>query len=283
MKLLKRSGMFGNLPDGVRITRATTTAELTQAYALVHDAFVERGYIRPARERIRVRIHEALPAMATFIAEADDQVVGVQSLITDDPDLGLPSDAAFKPEIDRLRAGGSRVCEATNEATAAEYRRSCVPTDLMRCCFAQAVHTGSDYLITTISPGHVKFYELLGFEQVGDVRSYSKELDDPVALVSLDLNSLAERFADVHCDDGDDEACLKLYYIEGNPYPDWLEAWDRQARELFANPLALREIFWTTSRLIQRLDDAQVSVLKDRWGEQILASAQGRPAGVDAA
>ena len=197
LALLRKAGLFGGDAGGAQAVRATSVEDLLTAYRLVHDAFVEKGYIHRQASGLRMRTFEALPTTATFVAKADGKVVGVQSLAMDDPQLGLPSDQAFQADLDALRGKGRVLCEATNEAVDPDWRRTSVPTELMRCCFAHALAKGCTDLITTVSPGHVRFYELLGFEQVSEVRSYSAKIEDPVAVVRFDLSALGQVLQDI--------------------------------------------------------------------------------------
>jgi hypothetical protein len=47
MALLRRAGLFGTDTKGAVIRRAISVEDLAAAYRLVHDAFVEKGYIPP--------------------------------------------------------------------------------------------------------------------------------------------------------------------------------------------------------------------------------------------
>jgi len=274
MSLLKRAGLFGTDTRGAIIRRAVSAEDLAAAYALVHQAFLERGYIRPEPGGLRVRVFEALPTMATFVAEADGQIVGVQSLAVDDPDLGLPSDMAFQDAINVLRRGGRLVCEATNQAIAPEYRKSAVATELMRAMFAHALHVGCDELITTVSPGHARFYELLGFEKASPIRSYSADLDDPTLVMRVNVSQLIETVKDA--DDRSDGGALfiKLRCLKANNnYCRHVAEWDDRAREVFADPAALHDLFAARAGLLYRLTEDQRRAIRRQWGADVFDAA----------
>ena len=55
-------------------------------------------------------------------------------------------DIAFHEEIQGLRDQGRHVCEATNEAVSAPYRKSPIALDLMRACLAQASSASSSLM-----------------------------------------------------------------------------------------------------------------------------------------
>lgn len=269
MSLLQRAGLFSNDTQGAKVTRATTLEDLISAYRLVHDVFVQRGYIAACRSGLRVRVFEALPETATFVAKAEGQVVGVTSGIIDSPDLGLPSDKAFKAEINTLRAQGRKVCEGTNWLVAESHRHSAVMSELMRCLFAHAVAEKCTDFIGAVSPGHAKFYSLLGFEQMGEQKSYSAEIHDPVVLVRLDLTSLADRFKDVDHNSNQAERFLKNYYIDDNPYHRFVGGWEVVSRRFFQEPILLHELFVQRSSLLAGCSDRQQDAIATRWGREV--------------
>jgi len=279
MAMLRRMGLFGNDTQGADILRATTLEDLAKAYQLVHDVFVEQGYIHPEETGIRIRPFEALPETATFIAKTASAVVGVTTVVVDSPDLGLPTDKAFRTEVDALRAEGRRVCEGTNWLVAASHRNTAVMTELMRCSFAHALAAGCTDYLGTVSPKHARFYKLLGFEQLGDVRSYSKDIEDPVVLVRLDMAGLDKRFEGVTAGDGDVESFLKGYYIDNNPYHRHVEAWQSLSDRLFADPTLLRVLFVVDSGFLPRCRPGELKAIGQRWGKQLLGRVlAGEPA-----
>jgi ribosomal protein S18 acetylase RimI-like enzyme len=275
MKLLERMGCFRNGTQTVSIQRATTAKELCNAYQLVHDNYVEKGYIFPQPSGLRMRLYEALPETATFVAKAGEEIVGVTSLVFDTPGLGLPSDQVFSEEIDSLRQGGGKVAEVTNWAIAPAYRRTAVLTELIRCYIAHLQAVGCDYAIGAISPGHRAFYELIGYEVIGTERSYSTEINDPVILVSLSLDNLMKRFAAVQNDDEDDTATLKNYYLDNNPHHDQIEKWQTTAHASFTNPVFLRHLFVERTDLLTDCSEEELKILRQQWGEDIFLDVMG--------
>lgn len=281
MALLKRAGLFSNDTQGAEITRATTLADFVQAYRMVHDIFVRQGYIHPNKSGIRARSFEALPETATFIAKVGDEVVGVTSVIVDNSDLGLPSDESFKVELDKLRAQGRKICEGTNWLVTDSHHNSAVMTELMRCCFAHALKIGCTDFIGTVSPGHAKFYGLLGFEQVSDVRSYSGEIKDPVVVVRLDISGLDKRFRNVLKANDDVESFLKSYYIDDNPYHRYVSTWQIMSDRFFSDPMRLTELFVHGSGLLERCSRSELEAIRRQWGNELFAEVMAHlPAAV---
>ena len=266
--MLKRMGLFGENLNGCTIERACRPDDLRQAYRLVHDVFLRRGFIDPDPSCMRVRIYETTPETATFIAKVDDRVVAVLSVVEDSEDLGLPSDGAFKAELDELRRAGKRLCEVTNQAVADDYRKSAVPTELMRCAIAVSLTGGYDEAIASISPSHNGFYDLLGFRQIGSRRSYSKTIDDPVIALSMDINqyrtpqtglSAAAKF-------------IQEFLTEGNQFLSRVGDWADEARKHFLNPDSLRQLFVLEKNLLARFAPSELGILHRRWGHETFSA-----------
>lgn len=280
MALLRHFGFFGNDTRGAVIKRAVSADELAAAYRLVHDVFVERGNIQPHPTGMRVGPFEALPETATFIAVDAGEVVGVQSITMNNGDLGLPSDQAFQDEIDVLRIGesaiasgcGHIVCEATNQAVAPAYRKSAVATELMRCMFAHALAVGCDELITTVSLGHARFYELLGFEKTSPVRSYSAEVDDPVVVMRVNVAGLLARAVDANDDSEEATIFIKCRCLASNPYREKVRQWEAEAAQVFEDAEALRTLFVEKSGLLVECSDEEREAIRRCWGADVFAA-----------
>ena len=245
---------------------ACTLAELRAAYALVHDVFVDTGYIHPESGNIRLRIFEACPETATFVAKKDGAVVGVLSVVLDSPEFGLPSDVAFEPELDSLRKQGMRLCEATNQAIAAEYRRSAVLSELMRCATSYMLEMQCDWAIATVSPNHGGFYELMGFKQVGPERSYSRELHDPVIALCADLATF--RKARPHLLTGAEEFIFN-FLDQANGFRFHVAEWSNQATRHFLSAELLKGLLMGSRNFLNECSLSELLHLRDRWGREL--------------
>lgn len=267
LSLARRTGLFGDDLAGTRIIRACTGADLARAYRLVHDTFVDSGYIHPHPSNMRLRPFEALSQMATFIARAaDGRVVGVLSIVEDTPELGLPSDGAFRAEIDTWRREGVPLAEITNQAMEPTLRGTSVTTELIRAVYAHAEVAGIGRIIASVSPGHADFYDLIGFHGAGPIRSYSSEIEDPVALLRCDFDLF--RSGPPHTDD---ERFMHQYLFDGNPHRAYARGWNVLARMLFRQPDALRSLFIEQGRLLETCSDAQCEAIVRHWGEDTFA------------
>ena len=271
MGLLKRTGLFGDDTKGATIQRACTGEELRQAYRLVHDVFLETGFLRPEPSGLRLRMFETSSETATFIAKKDGEVVGVLSVVGDSSDVGLPSDAAFKPELDALRAKGVKLCEVTNQAVAAGYRKSAVATELMRCAFAHELHTGFHEGVATVSPSHQGFYELMGFRELGSPRSYSAKLHDPVIALRMDINLFRQQPAGLR----GQARFLQAFATEGNPFLAKVAGWGQLARRHFLNADLLEQLFVHERDFLGECSLKELAILQRRWGVELFQLVSG--------
>jgi ribosomal protein S18 acetylase RimI-like enzyme len=265
LRLLQRTGLFGEDTKGATVERACTLDDLREAYRLVHDVYLGTGFIRPEASGLRLRIFETSSDTATFVAKVNGRVVGVLSIVGDSPDLGLPSDSAFKEELDALRARGSRVCEVTNQAVAEEYRKSAVPTELMRCAITHAWKAGYHEGVATVSPSHNGFYDLLGFRQLGSQRSYSQKLHDPVVALSMEL----QRHFSPPVNGDETERFLHQFMAGENRFLHCVADWAKIAKRNFLNPDFLQQLFVTQSNFIATCSAGELKILHRRWGHEM--------------
>ena len=268
MTLLRRSGLFESNTRGARIARAATLEDLRQAYKLVHRVYLGTSYIEPEAGDMRLRIFETSSDTATFVAKFEGRVVGVLSVIRDTPEVGLPSDNAFKEELDVLRAQGKRLCEVTNQAIEPEFRKTALPTEFMRCALAHILNSGLDLAIAAVSPSHHGFYDLIGFRKIGSERSYSEKLHDPVISMSLDM----ERFRNPAPAANVVDRFVFDYLSAENPFFGYVDIWERHARRQFLDVELLQQLFVTERNFVAECSPAELEILHDRWGRELFSA-----------
>lgn len=271
LAFLQRSGLFGGDTKGAVIERALTLEDLRHAYRLVHHVYLGTGFLNPEPAGLRLRIYETTSETATFVAKKDGEVVGVLSVVGDSTDLGLPSNAAFKAELDALRATGARLCEVTNQAVAEEYRKSGVATELMRCAIAHMMKSGYHFAVASVSPSHNGFYDLMGFRRFGSQRSYSQKLHDPVVALCLNIDRYRQPPAGLT----EVEKFLHHLATEVNPFLDQVEGWSRKAVRNFLNPELLEQLFVADRNFLGECTPAELMILQRRWGQELFGAVTG--------
>lgn len=119
-KPLTQSALYlsSDLP-GVQFKIADTIDEMEQAFKLLHDCYVDAGFMDQNPEGVRILPQFFLPSTAIIIAKDQEKVIGTMSLIRDNP-LGLPMESIFT--LSELRKGGRRLTEVSSLAIDKSYR-----------------------------------------------------------------------------------------------------------------------------------------------------------------
>jgi len=267
--LLKKAGLVGSPTFTGTIRRARTSEELRDAYELVHDVYVEQGYIPPSLTGLRLRAFEALPEMCTFIAEEDSQVVGVMSIVRDMPEMGMPSDKAFHPELGALRRQGRLLSEVTNLAIRSGYRKTSVFFDLIKPCWAQALSWRCDHTFIAVSPEHIPFFrDVMQFAPYGDPRDYSKEVEDIVVGMLLDYHTAPQQFTQTDSLLGNDAFLYDSFYAK-NKFIGLCDEWMRSVRDSFNDPEFLKEVFVHCGDLFGRCSWRELECIRKAWGDEL--------------
>ncbi len=262
---LEKMGMF-DLSGSLRVWRVGSLMELKTAYHLVHDTYVQQGYILPQPSHMRLRTFEAVAESATFVAKSDGQTVGVIGLVFDSPDMGLPSDDVFADEINVLRKQGRKVAEVTNLAVAGDYRATRAFLELCRAIWAYAAEHQVDDLFISISAGHALFFEtVLGFDAWGDKRTYEKSTDDQVEGKRLDMHQFAQHLQLVD-QVSVTSVSLHDWFITNNPYRMSPVGIDRLAQRQFLDPGQLFGLFVKDSDFLIQCTSEERALLRHRWG-----------------
>ncbi|HHH75891.1 MAG TPA: hypothetical protein ENL03_02560, partial [Phycisphaerae bacterium] len=79
----RRAGLFSMGKKCFQISRALSVDDLWQAYSLVHDCYLARGYIDTMPGGARIRPFEAMPEMVTLVATTDGVVNADTGVLTD--------------------------------------------------------------------------------------------------------------------------------------------------------------------------------------------------------
>ncbi len=262
---LEKMGMF-DLTGALRVWRVGSMLELQQAYHLVHDTYVQQGYILPQPSHMRLRTYEAVAQSATFVAKSEGQTVGVIGLVFDSPDMGLPSDDVFADEINALRKQGRKVAEVTNLAVAGDYRATRAFLELCRAIWAYAAEHQVDDLFISISAGHALFFEtVLGFDAWGDKRTYDQSTDDQVEGKRLDMHHFAQHLQLVD-QVSVTSVSLHDWFITNNPYRVSPVGIDHLAQRQFLDPGQLFGLFVKDSDFLIQCTPEERAILRHRWG-----------------
>ena len=180
--------------EAVKLRAAKNKRDLDQIYRLVHDAYVERGYIEP-RDDGRLVLYPRLdniPETTVIIMWDGDLIVGTNSLTIDGP-RGLPSDEDFKKECKSIRAEGRRLAGSWRLCTRTGYRdERHIVLELIARTVRLTLQNDIETCVFTINPRHVDVYRrLLNMTLVSQREDTVKGLQNaPAVLMRCDRETL---------------------------------------------------------------------------------------------
>ena len=180
---------------------AETQAELEACFALLHDAYVDSGFMTPDPSGMRVTIYHALPTTTTLCAKFDDQVVGTISLIRESA-LGFPMQRIF--DLTAVRAKEGNIAEVSALAIHPRFRRTggSILFPLMKFMYEYCTtFFDTRHLVIAVNPRHIEMYESLLFFQrltANVVESYDFVNGAPAVGATLDLKTAPDTFKRVY-------------------------------------------------------------------------------------
>ncbi len=193
--------------EGVTFCEASSIEDYISCFKLLHDVYVDAGFIQPASPPLRIIPHHSNSESRVFMGCLTDDpsektLIYTASLFPDNEQEGLPMDIGFKRQVDELRDQGRRLVEAGCLASHPLYRRGNknIPMLGNRMLVLYAINTiGADDLLITTHPKYLKIYEdILLFEKIGEISSFSYVNNNPAVALRLDLKTVYQRVKEVY-------------------------------------------------------------------------------------
>jgi hypothetical protein len=179
------------LPDNLILKIAETEQEIKECLALLHEAYVFSGFMKPDPSGLRVTVFHALPTTTTLCAKIDDKVVGTLSLIRDGP-FGFPLQRIF--DLKEIREKEGAIAEVSALAVHSSLRRQggLILFPLIKFMYEYSM-TFFDvrHLVIAVNPRHIEMYEsLLFFKRLrkNAVQRYEFVNGAPAIGATLDLH-----------------------------------------------------------------------------------------------
>lgn len=169
---------------------ADSRAELEACFTLLHDAYVDSGFMQPDPSGMRVTIYHALPTTTTLCAKWDGEVVGTISLIRESA-FGFPLQKIF--DLSGVRQKGGNLAEVSALAVHPRFRKTggVILFPLMKFMYEYATaYFDTRHLLIAVNPNRIEMYEsLLFFERLtaNVVESYDFANGAPAVGAALDL------------------------------------------------------------------------------------------------
>jgi GNAT superfamily N-acetyltransferase len=170
---------------------AETREELEACFSLLHDAYVESGFMKPDPSGMRVTIYHALPTTTTLCAKWDGEVVGTISLIRESA-FGFPLQKIF--DLSGVRQKEGNLTEVSALAVHPRFRKTggAILFPLMKFMYEYATqYFDTRHLLIAVNPNRIEMYEsLLFFERLtaNVVENYDFANGAPAVGATLDLN-----------------------------------------------------------------------------------------------
>jgi GNAT superfamily N-acetyltransferase len=151
--------------DRLQLKIAETQEELEACFRLLHDAYVNAGFMRPDPSGMRVTIYHALPTTTTLCAKYDGEVVGTLSLIRDSV-FGFPLQTIF--DLSGVRSKEGNIAEVSALAVHPKFRKTggAILFPLMKFMYEYCVtFFDTRHLVIAVNPNRIEMYESLLFFQ----------------------------------------------------------------------------------------------------------------------
>ena len=187
-----------DLPDELHFKIAKTDEELAGAFSLLHDSYVEMGYMEPHPSGLRVTFYHLLPSTTTLVGIFKGEVVATLSIIRESSH-GLPLETDFS--VSHLREEGATVAEISSLAVRKDFRKKggMALFPLFRflwiyCRFYFAV----DYIVMATHPRLSEMFEaLILFSALEDkqISNYGFANGSPAVAKVLDLRKAPMLYA----------------------------------------------------------------------------------------
>ena len=190
---------------------AETQEELEACFRVLHDAYVESGFMTPDPSGMRVTIYHALPTTTTLCAKYDGQVVGTISLVRESA-LGLPLQRIF--DLTPVLEKGGNIAEVSALAIHRKFRKTggSILFPLMKFMYEYCTtFFDTRHLLIAVNPRHIEMYEsLLFFRRLtaSVVASYDFVNGAPAVGATLDLKDAPGILREAY---GDKPARRNLY------------------------------------------------------------------------
>ncbi len=244
---------------------ADTKEELEACFSLLHDAYVESGFMKPHPSGMRVTLYHALPTTTTLCAKWDGEVVGTISLIRDDSAFEFPLHTVF--DLSEVRTRQGSIAEVSALAVHPKFRHNGGPVlfPLMKFMYEYATRFfDTRHLVIAVNPKQIEMYESLLFFQrltAHVVENYDFVNGAPAVGAWIDLHDAPEQLVRVY-GDKPPRNNLHAYFIQNElPNIRWPERRYYTTNDPVLTPALLDYFFNVRTDGFSRLDDHQKALL----------------------
>nr|WP_321402826.1 N-acyl-L-homoserine lactone synthetase [uncultured Desulfobacter sp.] len=210
-KKMNRIGLpdFQTNPDRVTFRRASSVDDYLSCFSLLHDVYVDAGFIKPSIPPLRIIPQHSNSDVVILMGCVPDEQAGSVPIYTASifPDNqedghGLPMDTEFRRQLGELRDQGRHLVEIGCLASHPLYRKGDKKIPMLgnRMLVSYAINAfHADDLVITVHPKYLKIYEdILLFERIGEIQSYSYVNNNPAVALRQDLHTWPQRLKKIY-------------------------------------------------------------------------------------
>lgn len=217
--------MNSNL-DHIVFRCADTLDDYIKAFRLLHDVFVQSGYIEPTPSALRITPYHGDPNCKVFLGmcqiERQEIPLYTISVFPDsEKGKGLPMDQAFKKELDILRSEGRKIVEVGALASDPRHRKHdmIIPMYGNKMVIRYAMdYLMADDIVITVHPKYQWVYEeIIFFKKIGQLSQYAYVKNNPAVAMRLDLRKIEENFRLVYGNMPKEKNLYNFFFKESSP------------------------------------------------------------------
>lgn len=261
---------YDTIPKGLIIKVADTQEELSEAYRILYEAYLEYGYQEANPTQMRIVKYFALPTSTTIVAKVDGRVIGTTTFIRKSA-MGLPMEREF--DLTHVVPGGASVAEISSLAIDSAYRHKRGTIFFPLCAYLfQYVkrYLSVDYAAIAVNPAWSDFYEgVLLFSKLHRrvVGRYDFANGAPAVGMIVATSDWSERFAAAYGDKPLSQNVHALLHKTDLPCMEWPERIYRKAMDPVLTPEMLHHFFVKNSSVLEELNDLDLQVLRNFYSD----------------
>jgi hypothetical protein len=190
----------GGTIDDVGFKIADAPQELRAAFQLIYRSYLAAGLTHANPQAMRITPWHLLPTTEIIVAKLRDEVIGTVSLVADG-EMGVPMESLFGAHVAERRERGSRLAEVSCLADRRKHFARTIPLvlRLMSLLGQTARVRGIETLLIVVHPRHARFYErFIGFQRMGEEKSYAAVCGKPAVALELHLPSMEQHHPEAH-------------------------------------------------------------------------------------
>ena len=267
-RIIRRLIRFPASTDpSLRFKVAETQEELEQAFAILHDAYVADGLMKPHPSGLRVTKFHSLPSTTTLVAVENGAVVGTVSLVRRNS-FGLPLESIFS--IDHL-THGNRVVEVSSLAikNGMQHQRGRLLFPLLKFMFHYSTeYFGVSHFVIAVNPKWWDFYQsVLLFTPLTQkqVDSYDFVNGAPAVGGILDLKWASQAYLQMY---GGRPLERNLFHFFTGAPPSNME-FPMRKRGLIWDPVMtpemMKHFFIERTQMFSNLSEFELSILRELY------------------